>query len=207
MRKFTLFILLPLLLVFGLAQAQDTEQAKQKLEEKTRTVKEAVDVDHLLGVMKLPDETREAREAGIPEKEVRQVVEEARKRGLSAEETGAILREGGKATRENGCVEGFGAFVRERLDKGMRGRELSDAIHAEHQLRGKGKGQGHDKGKGSGQSGKQNKNQNQNMNKGQDKNQEMEQEKETEGAGKDQDKGKGKGQSGQKGGKSNDKNK
>ena len=203
MRKSALITLLPLLLVFGLAQAQDAEQAEQKLEEQAKTAQEAVDVDHLLGVMRLPDEAREAREAGIPEKEVRQVVEEARKRGLSPEETGDILKEGGKATKENGQVEGFGEFVRERLNKGMRGKELSDAIHAEHKLRGKGKGQ--DKGKGAGESGQQKKNQNknQNMNKDQDKNQEQEQKAD----GTSNEQGKGKGQSGQKGGKSNDKNK
>jgi hypothetical protein len=56
-----------------------------------------------------------------------------------------------KAIREHGPVDNFGAFVQRRLDEGLRGRDLADAIRAEHAAHGRARartcpereGQGH----------------------------------------------------------------
>ena len=171
--------LLALLLVLGvsIAQAQDSQEA-------TEQTKEKAGVDKILDLLKLPEEARLAREAGIPDEEIREVMKEARKRKLGPRETGTILKEGSRASKENGNIEHFGAFVKERLNQGMRGKDLANAIHEEHRQRGKGKGNMNknqsrgDKGKGDGDS-----------------------------KGKGDGKGQGQGQDGKKGGKSNGKNK
>ena len=94
--------------------------------------------------------SQEARSAGIPEEEVKEVLEGARDRGLTPDETEAVLSESTAAVEESGPVDNFGAFVQARLDDGLRGKELAAAIHEEHKLHGKGKGHGKDKGKGKG---------------------------------------------------------
>ena len=92
--------------------------------------------------------SQEARTAGIPEEEVKEVLEGARHRGLTPEETEEVLSESTAAVEESGPVDNFGAFVQARLDEGLRGKELAAAIHEEHKLHGKGKGHGKDKGHG-----------------------------------------------------------
>lgn len=94
--------------------------------------------------------SQEARSAGIPEEEVKEVLEGARDRGLTPEETEEVLSEATAAVEESGPVDNFGAFVQARLDDGLRGKELAAAIHQEHKLHGKGKGHGKDKDKGKG---------------------------------------------------------
>ena len=96
--------------------------------------------------------SQEARAAGIPEEEVKDVLEGARDRGLTPEETEEVLSESTAAVEESGPVDNFGAFVQARLDEGLRGKELAAAIHEEHKLHGKGKGHGKDKGKSHGHS-------------------------------------------------------
>jgi hypothetical protein len=90
--------------------------------------------------------SEDAREAGIPEEDVAEVLKEAHERGLSPEETEAVLAESTEAVKESGPVDNFGAFVQSKLDEGLRGQELAAAIHEEHRLHGKGKGHGKDRG-------------------------------------------------------------
>ncbi len=122
-------------------------------QDEARVEKEITRVNDILKIIGLPGIAEEAREAGVPEEDIRIIIEESEKQDLPAGETEAILRNGSDATRENGPIDNFGAFVQERLRSGMRGQELSAAIHAEHKARGKGKGkgQGQDKGQGKGQ--------------------------------------------------------
>jgi hypothetical protein len=97
--------------------------------------------DRVLAALELPsivDSIR--RRGGIPEDEVRVVVEEARRKNIPANETRDVLKEADNAIRDHGPVDNFGAFVKARLDAGLRGRALAQAIRQEHARRGVGKG-------------------------------------------------------------------
>ena len=176
MKKIILLAVLELLVTPVVAQQSETVEPEKKsalelLRERIRTA------------ARLPEAASEAREAGIPEEEVGKVLTEARRRSMPAEEVEAVLVESAASARQNGPVDNYGAFVQSQLDQGLRGRELRDAIHAEHAARGKGhmkremkamhKGEmqgemkkkkqgpqgGEAKGKGKGQGGQERKNQ------------------------------------------------
>jgi hypothetical protein len=97
--------------------------------------------DRIRAALELPsivDSIR--RRGGIPEEEVRVVVDEARRKNIPANETRDVLKEADNAIRDHGPVDNFGAFVKARLDAGLRGRALAQAIRQEHARRGIGKG-------------------------------------------------------------------
>jgi hypothetical protein len=94
----------------------------------------------IIDAIKLPRAADEAREEGVPEKDVRTAIEGAFKKGVPASETKEVMNQSTRAVRENGPIDNFGAFVQSQLDRGLRGRELAAAIHAEHARRGIGKG-------------------------------------------------------------------
>lgn len=104
----------------------------------SQVAQKVAQVSEILRIIGLPGITEEARREGLPEEDIQIIIEESRRRKLPPSETIAIMEESGHAARENGPVDNFGAFVQSRLDSGLRGRELSDAIHAEHRLHGKG---------------------------------------------------------------------
>lgn len=137
MKKLTLLLSLLLTLAAWTAQAQDhpakLDKAKSATREKLQTREQLPE--------KLPDleeEARLAREAGIPDQDLKMVMNEARERKLSHQETGAILRESRLACELNGPIDNLGAFVKTRLDEGLRGPDLARAIQEEHKLHGKG---------------------------------------------------------------------
>lgn len=116
-------------------------------QEESETGKDLSLMERIQKAADLIKTSREAREAGIPEEEVTEVLEGARERGLSPAETDEVLAESTAAVEESGPVDNFGAFVQAKLDEGLRGQELAAAIHEEHKKHGKGKGHGKDKGK------------------------------------------------------------
>ena len=136
------------ILVPTAALAQGETTTRENVE--NRAEKEITRVNDILKIIGLPGVTEDAREAGVPDEDIRIILEEADKRELPPLETEAILREGSDATRESGPIDNFGAFVQERLDEGLRGQDLAAAIHAEHKMRGKGKGYGKGQGQGQG---------------------------------------------------------
>jgi hypothetical protein len=91
-------------------------------------------------VFGLPKVVDEARRAGIPDSSIRVVLDSLRKRRVPAEETGTILRNEVEAVKGGAPKENFGATVQALLARGLRGRELAEAIHAEHGRRGIGHG-------------------------------------------------------------------
>ena len=131
MKKIILLAVLILLVAPVVAQQSDTVEPEKK---------SALELlrERIRNAARLPEAAGEAREAGIPEEEVGKVITEARRRNMSAEEVGTVLMESAASARQNGPVDNYGAFVQSQLDKGLRGRELRDAIHAEHAARGKG---------------------------------------------------------------------
>jgi hypothetical protein len=97
-------------------------------------------LQELLQAARLPTVTREARVLGVPERDLQTIFAAAREHRIPAGNLAELLSEENKAIRQHGPVDNFGAFVQEKLDAGLRGRELAAAIHAEHAARGIGKG-------------------------------------------------------------------
>jgi hypothetical protein len=95
--------------------------------------------DRIRIAMNLPVRTTEAREWGVPEERVKSTIWDIRRGGVSAEDASRIFDEEVRVVREGGSKDNFGAFVKSRVEAGLRGRELADAIHAEHARRGMGK--------------------------------------------------------------------
>ena len=142
------------LLLPAAAWAQEETVTKTTNETTSKTISR---VDEILRVIGLPTIAEEARRAGLPDEDVRIILDEAQKQDLPPSATEAILQNGRDAALESGPVDNFGAFVQARLRDGLRGQDLAAAIHSEHKMRGKGIGQVKDKKQGQGN------------NKGQDK--------------------------------------
>jgi len=104
-------------------------------------------LQELLQAARLPTVTREARVLGVPERDLQTIFAAAREHRIPAGNLAELLSEENKAIRQHGPVDNFGAFVQEKLDAGLRGRELAAAIHAEHAARGMGKGRPAEAGK------------------------------------------------------------
>lgn len=94
----------------------------------------------ILQAIALPAISEILRDRGIPVEEVETTIFGARDKGVPAQETAGFLEATARAVEEHGPIENFGAFVQAQLDAGLRGRELAQAIGAEHARRGIGKG-------------------------------------------------------------------
>src|SRR5688500_13183581 len=84
--------------------------------------------------IELPAAAQKLRDAGVPAAEVATAVRSAKDHGLPAADATDVLEEGAKGEP----IDNFGKFVNDKLDEGLRGRELAEAIHAEKERRGKG---------------------------------------------------------------------
>jgi hypothetical protein len=101
---------------------------------------ESVKVLNVLQAVRLPTVTREARGLGVPDRDLQVVFATAREHNIPAGSLADLLSEENDAIRKNGPIDNFGAFVQQKLNAGLRGRDLAAAIHAEHAARGIGKG-------------------------------------------------------------------
>ncbi|MGE5927440.1 MAG: hypothetical protein ACM357_08805 [Gemmatimonadota bacterium] len=86
----------------------------------------------------LPALAEEIRGAGVSQPDLAAVLAVLAERKLPATDARSVLEEEWKAAREHGPVPGLGRFVRGRLDEGLRGQALADAIRREHVRRGTG---------------------------------------------------------------------
>jgi len=93
----------------------------------------------ILRGLRLPALVTDARQAGVTEAAVRDVLDLLRRRNLPADEAALVLREEVDAVHAGAPKDNFGAFVRRQLDAGLRGRGLAEAIRAEHRARGVGR--------------------------------------------------------------------
>jgi hypothetical protein len=96
----------------------------------------------ILQALQLPALVTEARQAGVTDAMVRDLLDVLRRRGLPAGEAVLVVREEVDAVHAGAPKDNFGAFVQRQLDAGHRGRALAEAIRAEHRAR----GLGHEKG-------------------------------------------------------------
>ena len=94
--------------------------------------------DQLLAATLLPTRTAELRDAGVPDTTVRRIFDLFHRNQIDPVQADGILVSTRDAAREHGPTDNFGAFVQTQLAAGKRGRELSDAIRAEHQKHGRG---------------------------------------------------------------------
>ena len=117
------FLALAALLVAAPAAAQDGEATQS-----------------ILRALRLPALVTEARLAGVPDAQVRGLLDALRHRGLPAADAGSVVHEEVEAVRAGAPKANFGAFVQRQLEAGLRGRALAEAIRAEHGHRGRGKG-------------------------------------------------------------------
>jgi hypothetical protein len=118
----------------------------------------ASDSTDLQRAIELPARADGLRNAGVKEDQVRQALGAARDKQLGADEAEQVLESAEKAAKEDGPVDNFGDFVQSKLDEGLRGRELAQAIREEHAKNGKGKKgnrgeDGHEGGRGHGPDG------------------------------------------------------
>jgi hypothetical protein len=95
-------------------------------------------LEALQRVLRLPQTTAEAREAGATDSIIRIVLREARRRGIPAGDAQAAVEAETEAVKAGAPKENFGAFVQAQLAAGKRGRALAEAIRAEHARRGHG---------------------------------------------------------------------
>jgi hypothetical protein len=125
--------------------------AQPVLAQATAADSQAVAVAEILRAIQLPDISKILRDRGIPPEEIQAMIAAARERGVPAGESTDVLKETAETMEETGPIENFGAFVQERLQAGLRGRDLADAIRAEHQNRGIGQGRMLESRRGQGQ--------------------------------------------------------
>lgn len=122
-------ILLCLAALAGGALAQDgADQASRR--------------DDILAALELPSAAQSLRDKGVDKAQVKEAVQAAKGRKLKAREARDLMKDTGAAVDEHGPVDNFGAFVKGKLDAGLRGKDLAAAIREEHVVRGKGKGHG-----------------------------------------------------------------
>lgn len=100
----------------------------------------AQDTVSVLRAIQLPAVAETLRERGFPVEAIEAAIGAAQQRDVPPGEMSEILEETDRTAETTGPIENFGAFVQEQLDGGLRGRELAEAIRAEHQRRGIGRG-------------------------------------------------------------------
>jgi hypothetical protein len=96
--------------------------------------------EDILASLELPAAAQSLRDKGVDKGQVREAMQAAKSKKLKAKEAKGLMKDAGDSVDEHGPIDNFGAFVKSKLDSGLRGRDLAAAIRAEHAARGKGKG-------------------------------------------------------------------
>lgn len=99
-------------------------------------------IDQIQRILHLPQTIERARQAGVPDSQVREVLRRTRERGVPAEDAQRAIEMETEAVGRGEKAGDFGKFVQSQIDAGLRGRDLSAAIRAEHARRGIGRPKG-----------------------------------------------------------------
>jgi hypothetical protein len=91
--------------------------------------------------IELPAKAQALRDDGVPAAEVATAIRASKDHGLTAAETTDLL-DAAKGEK----IDNLGSFVKGKLDEGLRGRDLANAIHEEQGRRGMGKPEDGEKG-------------------------------------------------------------
>jgi len=94
-------------------------------------------VKRLVAAAELPVAAAHARADGVPDAQVKTALDAMRSAKLRPDEARQVIEDERTARKANGPVDNFGAFVQTKLAAGLRGRQLANAIKAEHVARGK----------------------------------------------------------------------
>jgi len=94
----------------------------------------------ILQAARLPTVAQEARGLGVPDGDLQTIFATARGLRIPTGSLVDLINEENQAIREHGRIDNFGSFVQQKLNEGLRGRDLAAAIHAEHAARGMGRG-------------------------------------------------------------------
>jgi hypothetical protein len=95
--------------------------------------------DALLKAIRLPLVAEMAREADVNADGLKAALTAALAKRIPAGDMTDVLDASVESSDKHGPIDNFGAFVQSRLDEGLRGRDLADAIRREHAAHGKGK--------------------------------------------------------------------
>jgi hypothetical protein len=95
-------------------------------------------IEALRRVLRLPQTTADARQAGVSDSAIRVVLDQIRRRGVPAGDAQEVVEAETEAVKAGASKDNFGAFVQSQLAAGKRGRELAEAIRAEHARQGHG---------------------------------------------------------------------
>jgi len=110
----------------------------------------------ILWALQLPALVTEARQVGVTETVVGELLTALRQRGLPADQAAVVVGEEVDAVNAGEPKDNFGVFVHQQLNAGLRGNALAEAIRTEHRARGigradEGNGKGRAKAKANGQ--------------------------------------------------------
>jgi len=110
-------------------------------------------IDSVMRALRLPRTTTEARQKGVPDSTIGGIIDLLFRDRVPAADAQKVVEDELAATEKGQPVDNFGAFVQAQHRAGLRGRQLADAIHADHARRGIGQGKekarqgGEDRGK------------------------------------------------------------
>lgn len=103
-------------------------------DEETSTVQSTIEA--ILGAINLPQVVEEARQEGVSDSTLVTILDDMRRGRVPATEAEDVMEQEVEVIRAGGPVDNFGAFVQGALAAGLRGRDLAQAIRAEHRSRG-----------------------------------------------------------------------
>lgn len=83
---------------------------------------------------------KQSRQVGLPDTQVQGLFDQLRRRGVPEVEAQEAVAGEVESVRAGAAKGSFGAYVNQQIARGLRGRDLSAAIRAEHQRRGVGHG-------------------------------------------------------------------
>ena len=101
-------------------------------------------IDRIRRASRLPRAADEAREAGVPEEEVQEVLSTGKRRAVPAGDVETVLEEEAQASRRDERTGEFGGLVRQKMEEGLRGHELIEAVRQERAARRAGRPRGED---------------------------------------------------------------
>jgi hypothetical protein len=117
------------------SEAPDAATEAEATEQQSKSGFSAI-FERMRRASRLPRTAEDAREAGVEEEQVRDVIRVARERRIPADRTQEILEIETEEVRLGSDPRNFGAVVQELKAGGLRGRELAEAIHEEQIARG-----------------------------------------------------------------------
>ena len=151
MKRSIFLTLVATLLVAGPAYSQeeqeDTSGEGQTATERREGERQAGEglIDRIRRAARLPEAADEAREAGVPEEEVQEVLSTGKRRRVPAGDVDTVLRDETRVVREEGRTGESDGLIKRKMEEGLRGRELIEAVRQERTARREGRAEAGDR--------------------------------------------------------------